>query len=264
MSPTPEEGEDGAPEDTIDLPGEIHDVEEHGDASDIAEEADHLTEGAALEAETAPATENLDDRWTGSLEASDYFANQNVRNDPGEIRSDEDTVSIPDDTPSVQVCLRRLRATTILTCTGVCFVISAKRSALFPNARFSPKLCQLESSIRPQIPISSLRVSSGYPSSCPFSCLPQFAFTSVIVGQPRLSRCPRTRSDFCAMGCDTLDEVEKDYRTNIFGRWETELRASNMRCNHYKHCHWDVERHSPGLRLSAESQRNNRNGDKSY
>ena len=121
----PAEGKDGAPEDTIDLPQDTHNVEEHGDTIDTAEEIDPSTKGAALEAETTPATESLDERGTGSLEASDYFTNQNVRNDFRDIRSDEDTVSIPDDTPSVQVRLHSLPAATLLTCTGFCSVISA-------------------------------------------------------------------------------------------------------------------------------------------
>ena len=107
MSSTPEEGEDGAPEDTIDLPEAAHDVEEHGDTINTVEEADHLTEGAALEAETVPPVDDVDDRGNGGLEASDYFAKQSAHNEPkDEIRSEEDTVSIPDDTPSIQVRLQ--------------------------------------------------------------------------------------------------------------------------------------------------------------
>lgn len=108
MSSTAEEGEDGAPEDTIDLPDDVPepggitnssevDVKQESDPGDIIDET-----GDTSLAEGPEQNTDSKDHDAESLVNEDGTASQrrNIRDD---LRSDEETISIPDDSPSIQV-----------------------------------------------------------------------------------------------------------------------------------------------------------------
>ena len=108
MSSTPEVGEDGALEDAIDLPE--HDI--HGSEEDDQQSSApaHFTDGI----EGVPVLDSPEHHDVGQGQEAGSLNNedgaislrQNIRDD---LHSEEDTVSIPDDTPSIQVLSKRLK-----------------------------------------------------------------------------------------------------------------------------------------------------------
>jgi hypothetical protein len=113
MSSTPEEGEDGAPQDTVDLPDEVPeaggftnnskvDVKQESDLGDIIDDT-----------EDAPVADGPEQKTAGKDDDAESLVNEkgtvSQRRNIGD--SDEETISIPDDSPSFQVWRRLLRPT---------------------------------------------------------------------------------------------------------------------------------------------------------
>ena len=112
MTSKPDDGEDGALGDAIDLPDDSQSVEETPVGSNVVDKYFKATEGKA-EAEITPDLE-VDERRhesaetdSGSLQES-YDGNDTGETIRGISSSVEDTTSIPDDTPSIQVCFASL------------------------------------------------------------------------------------------------------------------------------------------------------------
>ena len=108
MSSKPEEGEDGALEDAIDLPedapeargpkngseGDDQSGSMIGDAKDDTEDLAVSDGGERNDVEQAPDAESL---------VNEEGAGNVLGNIQDGVRSDEETISIPDDSPSMQV-----------------------------------------------------------------------------------------------------------------------------------------------------------------
>lgn len=165
MSSTPEEGEDGAPEDIIDLPEEAHDVRETGRESKAVDGPDIVKGDNDTGVDTSSAVNNVGDAEIGNLDESlilDDPTTKTIRNDlEAEVRSDEETISVPDDTPSIQVRLSSVSFMGVLIFAGFCAIIQTQRSTLLEYPWFSSKSEQSASTLRTQIPIPPLRLASG-------------------------------------------------------------------------------------------------------
>jgi hypothetical protein len=108
MSSTLEEGEDGATEDTVDLPDEATEVGgltngpefDDKEGSDIGDIVDELEDTSVVHSHERNGVGKGQD--SESLVNEDGTASQQrlVRDD---LRSDDETISIPDDSPSIQV-----------------------------------------------------------------------------------------------------------------------------------------------------------------
>jgi hypothetical protein len=108
MSSTPEEGEDGATEDAIALPDEAPEAggltngseADDKQGSDLADIIDDTEEAAV--ADRIERNNSGEGQDAESLVNEDGTASQrrNIRDD---LRSDEETISVPDDSPSTQV-----------------------------------------------------------------------------------------------------------------------------------------------------------------
>ena len=130
MSSTPEEGEDGALEDAIDLPDEAAEVGgptngvdgENQQGSTAAHSLDGTGDAPAVE---SPEQDNISQgqdaesivHYEGAVSLR-----KDIRND---LRGEEDTVSIPDDSPSIQVWSNRSRYTNLLKVTGLSPIFSS-------------------------------------------------------------------------------------------------------------------------------------------
>ena len=106
MSSTPEEGEDGAQEDAIDLPDEAPEV---GEPINGSEEDEQLGAGDSIDdIGDASMVDNREPNDVEQDQDAESLVNEEgavgLRRDvKGDLRSDEDTISIPDDSPSIQV-----------------------------------------------------------------------------------------------------------------------------------------------------------------
>ena len=131
MSSTPEEGEDGALEDAIDLPDEAPPVggTTHGSEEDDQEEAaaGHLVN----EKDDAPVVDSPEQHDIGQGQDAESLVDEEgavslSRNIKDDLRSEEDTLSIPDDTPSIQVPSKGSGATNLLKVAGFCSIFSSQ------------------------------------------------------------------------------------------------------------------------------------------
>lgn len=115
MSSTPEEGENGAPEDTLDLPEEAQ-LEDQLREGFTSQPDDGLLEVDEVEdSEQFRENDQVQEQDDATLDAestSDHIADNGLReavkNDSrgdvkDDLRSEDETISIPDDTPSVPV-----------------------------------------------------------------------------------------------------------------------------------------------------------------
>jgi hypothetical protein len=108
MSSTPEEGEDGATEDTIELPDEAPEVaglrngSEVDDKrrSDLGDTIDDTRDAAVVDSDERIDIAKAQDAESLVNEEGTASERRNIRDD---LRSDEETISIPDDSPSIQV-----------------------------------------------------------------------------------------------------------------------------------------------------------------
>ena len=108
MSSTPEEGEDGAQEDAIDFPDEAPEVGETTNGSEWGNQQGSTATGAIDDPEDAPVVDGREEIELEQDQDDDSLVNTEGavglrRNVEGYLRSDEDNISIPDDSPSVQV-----------------------------------------------------------------------------------------------------------------------------------------------------------------
>ena len=108
MSSTPEEGEDGTQEDAIDFPDEVPEVGEATNGSDVDNQQDSTATDAIDDPGDGPAVESREEDEPQHRQDDESLVNEEGavslhRNIKDHLRSDEDTISIPDDSPSVQV-----------------------------------------------------------------------------------------------------------------------------------------------------------------
>jgi vacuolar protein sorting-associated protein 8 len=145
MSSTPEEGEDGATEDTIDLPDEAPDVGglsncpelDDKQGSDIGDILDESEDTALVDSHERNDIGKGHD--TESLVNDDGTASQR-RITRDDLRSDEETISIPDDSPSIQVWRRPFWPTEYLQPQGSALSSPRSEAPSFhsPGPRASP------------------------------------------------------------------------------------------------------------------------------
>ena len=131
MSSTPEEGEDGALEDAIDLPEEAPLVGGTAHASE-EDDQDKAAAGHSVdETDDAPAVDSSEQHDIGQGQDADSLVDEEGavsrrRSIKDDLRSEEDTLSIPDDSPSIQVLSKGSRATNLLKVAGLCAIFSSE------------------------------------------------------------------------------------------------------------------------------------------
>jgi hypothetical protein len=108
MSSKPEEGEDGAPEDAIDLPEDAPEVERPKNGWEEDDQIGSTIGGAIDDTEDLALGDSGERNDDGQGPDAGSLVNEeglgsirgNIRDG---VRSDEETLSIPDDSPSMQV-----------------------------------------------------------------------------------------------------------------------------------------------------------------
>lgn len=114
MSSKPEEGEDGVTEDTIDLPGEPPEIGGLTNGSEVQENQGPDLEDDIGVTEHTAVLESIDRDDVANGQDGEFVVNEegttnqrrNLRDD---LHSDEEAISIPDDSPSIQVRGRSLK-----------------------------------------------------------------------------------------------------------------------------------------------------------
>lgn len=115
MSSTPEEGEDGAPEDTIDLPDEVPEAGGLTNSSEVGVKQESDPGDTIDGTGDTPVADGPEQKTAGKDGAESPVNEEGTasqrRNTRDDLRSDEETISIPDDSPSIQVWRGPLRST---------------------------------------------------------------------------------------------------------------------------------------------------------
>ena len=240
MSSKPEEGEDGALEDALDLPEDAPEVQGPKNGSEGDDQSGSMIEDAIDDTEDLAVGDGGERNDVGQAPDAESLVNEEgagnvLGNIQDGVRSDEETRSIPDDSPSMQVRVRSFEVDQVLTATGFRSVFPSQRSTFFPQSWLPCEPNRPPPAIRSQISVAPLLLASEHPP-CLITSLPQLTLSAVVFGKYRLPRRSRARPVFYAMGCHTVDKTAQNYRTSVFRSWEKELWPADLYGGHDKHC----------------------------